>query len=200
MNWKLKHRCHRLAAGKILALAALTFAVWASSHAPASAQEQVPAVVGVVDLQQILRESVAAQGVRGEIEAKQTQYRNEISGKENVLREKQDELQRKRTLLSPEAYAEQEAAFAKEVESLQREVAERNRQLEENLAYGMQQVQSAALEIIARIADQRSYNLVMDKSQVLLVSKEFEFSVDVIAELNASLPAVSTTPPPAPTE
>ncbi len=163
---------------------------------PARAQDDAALErIGVVDLQHILRDSVAAQGVRQEVEAQQETYRSEISAKEDALRTKQEELQRQRTVMAPEAFAERESAFAKEVEELQRDVVARNKQLEEVLAYGMNQVQSAALNIVAEIADQRSYTIVLDKSQVLLVSKNLDFSTTVVDMLNERLPAVSTTPP-----
>ena len=151
--------------------------------------------LGVVDLQRIMRDSTAAGKVRGEIEAQQTAYREQISARENELREQQAELERQRTILSAEAFAAREVEFSQKVEALQREVAERNRQLEESLAYGMQQIQVAALKIIARQADEMSLGLVLDKSQLLLVTKGLEFSDRALEALNAELPSVSTTPP-----
>ena len=163
------------------------------------AQEENNGIVaiGVVDLQKIMRESVAAQKVRSEIEAKQTEYREQISARENDLRAQQQELERQRTVLSPEAFAEREQEFLNQVEALQRQVAERNRQLEESLAYARSQVQGRALQIIAQIADQKQLGLVLDKSQLLLVAKGLEFSDQALERLNAELPSVATTPPPA---
>ena len=166
--------------------------------APAPAQEEEPdrtPRIGVVDLQLIMRDSTAAAAVRAEIETQQARYRDEISARESELRERQAELERQRAILSAEAFAEREAALAPALEALQREVGDRNRSLEERLAYGMQQVQVGALRVIAEIADDMSLGLVLDKSQLLLVAKGLEFSDSVIEQLNAELPSVSTTPP-----
>lgn len=152
--------------------------------------------VGVVDLQEIMRESTAANEVRAEVEAKQAAYREEISARESQLREQQAELERQRTILAADAFAEREAEFARAVEALQREVGERNRALEEQLAYGMQQVQVGALQAIAEIAEEMSLGLVLDKSQLLLVAKGLEFSDRVVEQLNRDLPSVPTAPPP----
>ena len=165
---------------------------------PAHAQDEEPVHLprlGVVDMQRIMRDSIAAGKVRTEIETRQTEYREQISTRENELREQQGELERQRTILSPEAFAAREAEFSQKVETLQREVAERNRQLEESLAYGMQQIQVSALQIIARLADEKKLGLVLDKSQLLLVTKGLEFSDQALEALNTELPAVSTTPP-----
>ena len=188
------------AAGALAAVCAL-FAVAAVPGAAAAqeaAQDEIVRIprIGIVDLQQILRDSVAAQAVRTEIEGRQNAYREEISTRETTLRGQQAELERQRTILSAAAFAEREAAFTRSVETLQREVGERNRALEESLSYGMQQVQVAALRVIAEIADEMSLGLVLDKSQLLLVAKGLEFSDRVVARLNEELPSVSTSPPP----
>ena len=165
---------------------------------PAAAQDddddRTPRI-GVVDLQRIMRESVAAQKVRAELEARQAQYREEIGAREDALRAQQQELERQRTILSPEAFAEREVEFSKSVEALQREVAERNRQLEEALSYGMQRVNLAALKIVANIAEELALGLVLDKTQLLLVSKGLEFSDQALERLNAEVVSVPTTPP-----
>lgn len=187
--------------GSLRSVFALLVAVGAALSAAGGARAQdsddrLPRV-GVVDLQQIMRESTAANAVRAEVDERQDAYREEISARESELREKQAELERQRTILSAEAFAEREAEFSREVEALQREVGERNRALEESLARGMQQVQRGALRVIAEIADEMSLGLVLDKSQLLLVAKGLEFSDRVVVRLNEELPAVSTSPQPA---
>jgi Skp family chaperone for outer membrane proteins len=177
-------------------MSCLAAVLLAAAAAPLAAQDDRLPRVGVVDLQRILRESVAAQKVRTEIEAQQTQYRSEISAREEELRAQQQELERQRTILSSEAYAVREDEFSKKVGAVQREVAERNQQLEQSLAYGMQQVQVAALRIIAEMADQMQLGLVLDKTQLLLVSKGLEYSDRVLERLNEELKSVPTTPPP----
>ena len=191
----------RMMNGSLRSVFALLVAVGAALSAAGGARAQdsddrLPRV-GVVDLQQIMRESTAANAVRAEVDERQDAYREEISARESELREKQAELERQRTILSTEAFAEREAEFSREVEALQREVGERNRALEESLARGMQQVQRGALRVIAEIADEMSLGLVLDKSQLLLVAKGLEFSDRVVVRLNEELPAVSTSPQPA---
>ena len=180
----------------LVALGAALATDSARAQDAAQGDDRIPRV-GVVDLQQIMRDSTAANAVRAEVDERQNAYRDELATREAGLRARQEELERQRTILSAEAFAEREAEFSREVEALQREVGERNRALEESLAYGMQQVQRAALRVIAEIADEMSLGLVLDKSQLLLVAKALEFSERVVVQLNEELPAVPTTPPPA---
>ena len=78
---------------------------------------------------------------------------------------------------------------------MQRDVNERNKKLENMLAYGMQQIDAAAIQIIAEIADAKKFTLVLDKTQLLMVTKNYEFSDEVVAILDERLPAVSIVPP-----
>ena len=126
---------------RLWVLWALALAVGAVSREPALAQDPPADTMAVVDFQLILRESVAAKAIREYIEEKQRQYREQIKSKEDELRLAQEELARQRTILSPEAYAQRESDFQKRVEAVQREVADRNKELDNALGYGMQQVQ-----------------------------------------------------------
>ena len=191
-----KHR--RGVVGPLFAAALLAAGVLSAPPRAAAQEDDVVRTprTGVVDLQRIMRESTAAQEVRAGVEARQSAWRDEIAEREAELRSQQTELERQRTILSAEAFAEREAQFTRAVETLQREVGERNRALEESLAYGMQQVQVGALRVIANIADEMQLGLVLDKSQLLLVAKGLEFSDRVVLQLNEELPSVPTEPPP----
>ena len=158
-------------------------------------QSQEPFSLGVVDRQQIIRESLAGENVRNEFEAQEKAYRDEISIRENGLRAQQEDLAGQRAILTPEAFAARESEFANKVEQLQRDVNERNKKLENMLAYGMQQIDIAAIQIIAEIAQERKFTLVLDKTQLLMVAKNYEFSDLVITILNERLPVVTVVPP-----
>ena len=151
--------------------------------------------LGVVDRQQIIRESLAGENVRNEFEAQEKAYRDEISARENGLRAQQENLAGQRAILTPEAFAARESEFANKVEQLQRDVNERNKKLENMLAYGMQQIDMAAIKIIAEIAQEKQFTLVLDKTQLLMVAKSYEFSDLVNTILNERLPLVTVVPP-----
>jgi outer membrane protein len=149
--------------------------------------------IGVVDRQKIMRDSLAGEGVRQDFEALEQTFRDEISNKENGLRAQQEELNRQRAILTPEAFSERESKFAMRVEELQRDVAEINKQLDAMLQYGMRRIDMKTLQIIAEIADEKKYTLVLDKTQLLMVNTDYEFSGEVLTILNERLPKVEIT-------
>ena len=149
--------------------------------------------IGVVDRQQIMRDSKAGEGVRQDFEALEQTFRNEIGTRENSLRAQQEELNRQKSILTSEAFSERETQFALKVEELQRDVAEINKQLDAMLQYGMRQIDMKTIQIIAEIAEAKNYTLVLDKTQLLMVNTDYEFSEEVLAVLNERLPKVEIT-------
>ena len=184
-------RCCR----KILILLTIFSAVFVSHLALAQEEnsETEEVRIGVVDRQQIMRDSKAGEGVRQDFEALEQTFRNEIGTRENSLRAQQEELNRQRSILTPEAFSEREAQFALKVEELQRDVAEINNQLDAMLQYGMRQIDMKTIQIIAEIAEAKNYTLVLDKTQLLMVNTDYEFSEEVLAVLNERLPKVEIT-------
>lgn len=164
------------------------------SAASGIAKAQSLSNVGVVDIQKITRESLAAQGVMSEMEARQAAYRDELKAREDELRAQFEELQRQRTILSAEAFATREAEFNKRREQLQRDAAARRRDLDESLNHAMQQIRNEMSRIIQGIASERGLTMVMEKSLLVVSAKELDFSAEVLARLNQSLPAVSAQP------
>tara|TARA_B100000686_G_scaffold273341_1_gene290939 strand:- start:1039 stop:1629 length:591 start_codon:yes stop_codon:yes gene_type:complete len=149
--------------------------------------------IGVVDRQKIMQESLAGESVRKEFEAMEQAYREQISARENQLRAQQEELGRQRGILTPEAYSERENEFAALVEGLQRDVAGINKQLDAMLQYGMRQIDMQTIQIIAEMAEAKGYTLVLDKTQLLMVNTDYEFSQEVLTVLNSRLPKVEIT-------
>ena len=184
-------RCFR----QLLALL-IIFPVISASYVAFAQEEELKAEevrIGVVDRQQIMRDSKAGEGVRQEFEALEQTFRNEIGTRENGLRAQQEELNRQRSILTPEAFSERETQFALKVEELQRDVAEINKQLDAMLQYGMRQIDMKTIQIIAEIAEAKSYTLILDKTQLLMVNTDYEFSEEVLAVLNERLPKVEIT-------
>ncbi|MBE25067.1 MAG: hypothetical protein CMM33_06575 [Rhodospirillaceae bacterium] len=184
-------RCFR----PLLALL-IIFPVISASYLAFAQEEELKAEevrIGVVDRQQIMRDSEAGAGVRNEFEALEQTFRNEIGTRENGLRAQQEELNRQRSILTPEAFSDREAQFALKVEELQRDVAEINKQLDAMLQYGMRQIDMKTIQIIAEIAEAKNYTLVLDKTQLLMVNTDYEFSEEVLTVLNERLPKVEIT-------
>ncbi len=174
-------------------LAALCFA---ATVVPVSAQS-LPGVA-VIDIQRLQRESSASKSIQSQMEKLQAAISQDIAKQENELRANKQELDRQRTLVSPEAFAERVRAFEQKYANLQRDVQNRKRELEKSAATAFGSVEKALREVVEQLVEERRLNLVVVKNLTMYNAPEYELTDEVLKRLNAKLPSVKV-PPPAPT-
>jgi len=151
----------------------------------------------VVDTQRIMRDSSATKSIGDQIAKLRTTYQQDITKQENELRAAEQELNKQRTIISPEAFAERRRAFEQRVGNLQRDVENRKRELDKSVQVAMGSVQKELNTIIGGLVEERKLTLVLPKSQTIYHSPQMEVTDEVMKRLNAKLPSVRV-PPPAP--
>ena len=171
---------------------AIAVAIWSAAGPSACAEGRLPpTVAAVIDYQRILRDAKAARAIRDQVEARRKQYQDEIAKEEQRLHDVDRALAAQRTILAPEAFAEQRRAFENEVSAVQRMAQERRRQLDQVAAAALNEVRSAMIEVVGELADTRGFNLVLPTSGLLLFAPEIDLTGEVMDKLDATLPHVS---------
>lgn len=161
--------------------------------------ENVPSPkIAVIDVQAILRDSAAAKSVRVQRDELLQRYQNEFSKEEDALRNSQRELERQRTLVSPEALEEKSRAFQKQVADFQRKVQDHRRALEESYTEAMGELQKALIKVTDEIAQETGSNMVVIRTQVFLFDPKMDITDTAMDRLNKRLPSVDL-PAPKPT-
>ena len=173
-----------------LALTCLLALPAPAAHAQA---EQAPAIA-IIDMQRILRESVAGQAVQREIDQRRNQFQAELQQKEEALRNASQELARQRAVLSSDAYARRRQELEREAADVRREMQRQRRGLDEVFGQGMTQVRLELVEIVKEIASERAVDLVLAKTNVVLVRPDIEITDEAIARLNERLKSVPLAP------
>ncbi len=153
------------------------------------------AQVAVLDVQRILREAKAMKNIRDQVSSLRKSYQEEIEKKQGELRTANEELRRKRTVLSPDAFDEERRKFDQKVAEVQRLVQSRNQQLDRANAEAVIEVQKVFHQIVLELANERSYGLVFRKSATIVVHPPIEVTPEVLARLDKRLPAVKVTAP-----
>jgi outer membrane protein len=172
-------------------LVAAALALAPALAAAAAAETRLPqAVAAVIDYQRILREAKAAQAIRDQVETRRKLYQDQIAKEELRLHELDKDLAKQRSLLSPEAFADQRRSFEKQVGGVQRMVQERRRQLDQAAAAAGNEVRAAMIEIVGELADIRGFNLVLPSSGLLLFSPSIDLTDEVLGRLDSRLPTV----------
>ncbi len=171
----------------LLLAAALLLIPWTEA---ALAQPLPPATAAVIDYQRVMRESLAAQSIRTQVDARRLRYQEEIEADQQRLRNADRELIRQRGILEPDAYAEQRKAFEGEVAQIQRQVQDRLRQLDDVSAMALAEVREAVIQIVGDLAEEQGFNLVLPSAGVLLFSPEIDITDKVLAALDRRLSEV----------
>lgn len=173
----------------------LVLAGFAATAAPAFAQQQS---IAVIDTQRIMRDSLPTKSIGDQIAKFRATYQADITKQENELRAAEQELNKQRTIISAEAFADRRRAFEQRVGNLQRDVENRKRELDKSVSSAMSTVQTSLNKIIQGMVEERKFTLVLPKSQTIYNSPSMEVTDEVMNRLNKALPSVKVPTPAAP--
>jgi len=158
---------------------------------PARAQDSFPnAAIGIIDMQRILQESSAAQGVDKDRQSYLESYNKQAAAEEQALREEQRSLALQPNQAPTPELEEKARAFRGKVATFEQSVAERRRNLERALSIALSKVQQMITVVADEVASERGINLVLYRSQVPLFDPRMEMTEDVLKRLNERLPKV----------
>ncbi len=158
-------------------------------------QPKAMLAVAVIDVQRIIRESLATKSMRPQLKKLQSSYEKEFKRKEQELRKANRDLIGRRVVLSPEAYAERRRELQKRASAVQRSVQERKRIIDRAIGRTMGKVNRELHQITIEIAKERSISLVFVKSAVFLSAKRHDITAQALQRLNKRLPSVNVTVP-----
>lgn len=153
------------------------------------ADEQRP-VIAIIDMQEILKESLAVQEMQRRLEELRSAYQDEFRKKEEALRQRDQELSRERSALSADSFAQRRQELERAVAVAQREIQERRQSLETLFGQGMDQVRLELINIVQDIASKRDVDLVLAKTTVVLVRPDLEITAEALKQLNERLPRI----------
>ncbi len=152
-------------------------------------------VIAIVDVDQILQESVAAKGVRAQADKYQQSFQAEMSKEETALRSTQQDIDQQRKTLSQEAFAEKARAFDGSVAEFQRKGLARRKAFDKSFNTAMGQVQQAMLEATQQIAASHGATMVLPRSQVILFDDKMNITKEIIVAMDRKLPHVDFPAP-----
>jgi len=179
-----RSRIAQAAAG--LAASAALFAA-----APAAAFQNQPPLILVLNEAQVVKDSKAGQSVAAQLEKLGEQVEAELAAEADKLRKEGEQLQEQRELLAEDAFQQQVREFQQKQQRLQqlRDVKVRELQISENQA--IQKISEALRPILEEIVETREATHLLDRSQLLYVTADFDISQEVLQKLDAKLQTVA---------
>lgn len=147
------------------------------------------AVVGVISVPDIMRQSSAAQQVQKEIVGRRDKLRDDVQREQMVLRDMQQSLQDAHGLTQDQGRAKVRALQDRE-NADKRKFQDRQRVIQEALQVALNQIERELVQVIRQVAESHGMNLVMHQEQIALNVQGFDITPQVLSQLNAVLPSV----------
>lgn len=173
-----------------LALAAVLFILPLQGKAESA---EIGDKVGIVDIQKIMRDSLAAKNLHTQIEKKKTDFETEIKKQEDELQKTDKDLADQRNVLSAEALDKKRSEFKDRITKVQHNVQTRKAQLEEAYNHALSDIQASVLKITADLAKEKNLALVIPSSQILYAQDKMNISDEVLKRLDKDMPKVAFT-------
>lgn len=184
--------CH-LQRGLLLALVGVVVLV--GGRGPVAAEKLEPSVIAIVDMQRVLKESIAAQEMRQRVESHREAFQANINRLDESLRAEEQELKRQQAIIAPEAFSKKRREFEDKIADVQRSVQQRIRELDVVLAQATREIERALAPILVALSEERGFDIVMASNQFIFATKSSDITDEVLTRLNEQLPTVSVTLP-----
>lgn len=158
-----------------------------SSCASVSGESRSDLVIGVVNPQRILEETVKGQRLSDKLNAFMKDRQALVELEQRELRELEDAIRAQRTVLSQSARALKEEQFRQKMGAYQQKVADLNREVQDKQRELQNEFRREVGEVVARIANDRNLGLVVEHgpdSGTLFYQESWDISAEVIQALN----------------
>lgn len=164
--------------------------------APGASPSSVPlASIAVIDIQVVLRQSTAAQGLQRQFKSEQDDFQAAIEKQQKGLKVADDELEKLRSSLSPEVFAERRRKLQERVTQVNGEFRLRRRQMEEVFNGAMAELQRNLNSVVEDIAKRSGVNMVLRKEAVLANVTALDLTQQTLDEFNRRVPTVKVAFP-----
>jgi Skp family chaperone for outer membrane proteins len=165
-------------------------------------------VIGLVDVEEVQRNSTAFNQVREELERRRARLNEDLQREQQRWREEQQALAAARATLPPEQLRARERELQERIATAQTVFRDRNRGLEQAAQQGLGEIQQALGVVLQQVAASRNVNILLPRQVVVFNLPGFDLTEQVTAQLNTVLrsvtlpadaaPAAPAPPPPAP--
>jgi len=140
--------------------------------------------LGVVDLNEITRKSLMSKDIARQINTKRKAFRDEIKNEEEKLRSDNDELQKQRVLLSPEALQNKYRALQQRQTALQRKVQQRNQEFIRLRSFATREFEKERVKAVMDVTKKHKFTLVIRRREVVVRADFLDITGLVLETLN----------------
>lgn len=152
------------------------------------------AVIGVLDVPEVMHDSTAAQQVEKLIGQRREKLAEDAQKEQAEWQRMQQALVGERGKLSHAQLQARENALRERITTAQKTFQNRNTVIQQAAQYSLGQIERTLIGVIRQVAESRGMNLVLHRSQVALNVNDFDITQAVAKQLNTVLPLVEVPP------
>ncbi|MEE8663892.1 MAG: OmpH family outer membrane protein [Acetobacter sp.] len=148
------------------------------------------AVVGIISVSEVMRQSLAAQQVERELGGRRDALAREVQKQQAGWRDEQQALQAAVKNMSSDQVQHRERDLQTRVMKAQHKFRDQNRIIQEAAQVALGQIERELVQVIQRVAGAHGMNLVLHSEQVALHVDGQDITDEVVTQLNLVLPTV----------
>lgn len=149
--------------------------------------------VAIIDVQALMKDSKAAESIRKQVEKKRDEYQKSIEALEKKLKAEEATLVKEKDSADQKAFAEKRKAFEKQVAEAQQTIQKNRATLERGFAEAMSKLRGEIVKIVADIAAAKKVDLVLTRSQVVIVDSSMDITKEVLNKLNEKTTSIDVS-------
>lgn len=165
--------------------------IFVSGLSSARAEEVVAAKIAVLDVQKLLAESLAGKSLQEQLKARRDTLQGEASAIEKKLKGEEQSIIKGRASLEPEEFEKKKKTFESDVLSSRKEILKKSNELDEARKEALTKLRNGIAKAAADIADEKKFQLVVDRQFVVLVEQSLDITDLVLAKLNDQVKSIS---------
>lgn len=148
------------------------------------------AVIGVLAIPEIMRQSLAGQEAERTLGAQQQRLRQDVQAEQATWRTMQQELAGQQRRLTPDQLHMRSRALQERITAAQQRLRQRSDTLQREGQMALGVIKQTLVAVVRQIAESRGMNLVIEGETSALYANDFDITKQVIERLNAVLPTV----------
>lgn len=172
--------------------------------APAAAPAAAPVVrplpprgsqLVFIDQGEIETGATAFRGLLTERDKMANGLQADINRMEKELRTADEELNKQRAVLSPDAYTQRRRDLDKRFSDAQTTVNSRKRDIDQAVGDSYNKVMKQVFDIVAELVKENDYKIVLERKVVVVAESSLDISGEVVSRLNKKMPSVAVAVP-----
>ena len=149
-----------------------------------------PAVFGIISVPEVMHASSAAQQVEKVLGARRDKLNGDAQKEQAAWRETQQQIQAAAKGLTQDQVQGRVRALQARVQAAQKDFRNRNRIIQEAAQVALGQIERELVQVIKQVSASHGMNFVLHREQVALNMPEFDITLQVVNQLNSTLPSV----------